>query len=280
MQAGGFELRPAHPQPVDEHSLHQGGFLFLGIVGNPLEVQIIVITVDSPSAHSQAKLDVSLDFSCMGCSVEQPEFDRPLGKESMEIDAVIAGGVVVAVADAAFVTVVPAAVPDVLGGVPALPAAAFHRPEQLGTDFVAPAVGPAADLKRFVEQVLPPNGEVQQTGEAFGRVVGTVHMDVDTAGGVCHGPLLDQCPDNVLQVLDVLVLEDGGDDLAGILLVGRDDLPAPLLLTADAAVAHGFPGAALAVPSAVGVVRGADVARGLAKVFCDGGGSRCTGDTG
>ena len=192
----------------------------------------------------------------------------------------VAGRVVVFMADAAVVAIVPAAVPDMLGGVPALPAAAFHLLEQLGADLVAPAVRPAADLERFIEQVLPSNGEVQQTGEAFGRVAGAVHMDVDAAGTVCHGSLFDQRPDNVLQVLDVLVLEDGGDDFTGILLVGRDDFITALLLTADASVAHGFPGAALAVAGTVGIVGGADVTRGLAEVFCNRSGSRCTGNAG
>ncbi len=145
---------------------------------------------------------------------------------------------------------------------------------------MAPAIGTVADLERFVEQVLPSNGKVQQTGEAFGRVVGPVHMDVDAAGTVCHGSLLDQRSDNVLQVLDVIILEDGSDNLAGILLVGRDDLTAALFLTTDAAVTHGLPGAALAVTSVVGVVGGADVARGLAEVFCDGSGCGGTGDAG
>src|SRR5699024_2989914 len=60
----------------------------------------------------------------------------------------------------------------------------------------------------------------------------------------------------------------------------RDDLTAALFLTTDAAVTHGLPGAALAVASAVGVVGGADVARGLAEIFRDGVGCGGTGDTG
>ena len=280
MQAGGLELRPAHPQPVDEYPLHQGGFLFLGVVGDPLEVEIVVVAVDGPGAHGQAELDVGLDLPGVGGAVEKPELHGAFGKEGVKIDAVVAGGVVVAVADAALVTVVPGAVPDVLGSVPALPAGLFHCLEQLRADFVAPAVCPVADLKSLVEQVLPPNGKVQQAREAFRGVVGAIHMDMDAAGGVCHSPFLDQRTDNVLQVLDVLVLKDGGDDLAGIPLIGRDDFITTLLFTADAAVAHGLPGAALAVASAVGVVGGADVAGGLAEVFRDGSGCGGAGDAG
>lgn len=126
MESGGFELRAVHPKPVDEHPLHQGGLLLLGVVGDFFEVEIVVVTVDSPGAHGQAELDISLDFACMGCAVEQPEFDRPLGKESVEIDTVVAGGVVVAVADTALITIVPRTVPDILGSIPTLSAIPFH----------------------------------------------------------------------------------------------------------------------------------------------------------
>ena len=69
---------------------------------------------------------------------------------------------------------------------------------------MAPAIGTVADLVRFVEQVLPSNGKVQQAREAFRGVVGTVHVDMDAAGSVCHGAFLDQRSDNVLQILDVI----------------------------------------------------------------------------
>ena len=90
-------------------------------------------------------------------------------------------------------------------------------------------------------------------------MVGSVHVDVDSAGAVGHGSGLAEGTDDLLQVLHVLILEDGGHDFAGVFPVGADPLPVDLALGADAPVTHRLPGAALAVRGLVGVVAGPDV---------------------
>lgn len=60
-----------------------------------------------------------------------------------------------------YISVIHHAVPDALCIVPACPAVLLHFTEQGRVDFVAPVVCTVADLQGFVEQILPPGGEVQ-----------------------------------------------------------------------------------------------------------------------
>ena len=119
---------------------------------------------------------------------------------------------------------------------------------------MAPVVCAAADLQGFVEQILPPGGEVQQPAEAFGRMVRTVNVDVDTTGTVRHGTLLDQRPDDLLQVGDVLILENRGHDLAAVGIVSLHDCAASVPPGSDGTVSHALPYAAFAVLGLVGLV--------------------------
>lgn len=138
--------------------------------------------------------------------------------------------------------------------VPACPAVLLHFTEQGRVDFVAPVVCAVADLQGFVEQILPPGGEVQQPAEAFGRVVRTVNVDVDTTGAVRHGTLLDQCPDDLLQVGDVLILENRGHNLAAVGIVCLYDCAASAPPGSDGTVSHALPYAAFAVLGLVSLV--------------------------
>lgn len=269
MQASSLELRSLHAQPVDQHTHHQGGFLLLGVTGAVLKELAVVVGLNGPSAHCKTELDVSLDLSGVGGSVEQPEFHGALGKESVEIDAVVSGRVVVLVVNGPGVTVICGAVPDTLSGFLALLAAGLHGLEQFGGDFVAPSVLSGTNLEGFVEQILSASGEVQQSGQAFGGVVGTINMDMDAAGSICHGSFLDQLPDDVLKILNVFVLKDGGDDLAGVVGTSALDSAVALDLAVDAAIAHGLPSAALMVGGTVDFVVGADVPGSGAEVFGD-----------
>lgn len=191
MQPGGLEFRASHAQTLGEHTHHQIVLLLLGVTADGLEVKVVVVTVDSPCAHCQAELDVCFDAPGVGGSVEQPKLHSAFCEECVEVDAVIPGAVVVGRIHASIVSVIRHAVPDTLCIVPACPAVLLHFTEQGGVDFVAPVVCAAADLQGFVEQILPPGGEVQQSAEAFGRVVRTVNVYVDTTGAVRHGTLLD-----------------------------------------------------------------------------------------
>ena len=87
--AAGFELRSGQPQTFREDVVHQRRLLFLGVIGATFEVQARVVAVNRPRAHSEAELDVGLDFPGVGCAVEQPELNRSLGEKSVEIDCVM-----------------------------------------------------------------------------------------------------------------------------------------------------------------------------------------------
>lgn len=254
MQAGGLELGTLHAQSVDQHTHHQGGFLLLGVTRAVLEELAVVVGLNGPSAHCKAELDVSLDLSGVGGPVEQPELHGALGEEGVEIDSVVSGHVVVLVVNGPAVTVICGAIPDTLGGFLALLAAGFHGLEEFGGDFVAPSIFPGTNLEGFVEQILSAGGEVQQSGQAFGGVIGTINMDMDATGSICHGSCLDQLTDDVLKILNVFVLKDGGYDLAGVVGAGTFDSAVALDLADDAAIAHGFPCASLAIGGAVNLV--------------------------
>lgn len=105
-------------------------------------------------------------------------------------------------------------------------------------------------------------------------------MDMDAAGSICHGSSLDQLPDDVLKILNVFVLKDGGDDLAGVVGTSALDSAVALDLADDAAIAHGFPCAALAIGGAVNLVVCTKVAGSGAEVVGDNPGGVLPGDAG
>ena len=107
-----------------------------------------------------------------------------------------------------------------------------------------------------------------------------VHMDVDAAGTVGDSPGLAESADDVLQILHILVLENGGHDLAGVHGASGDAAMAGgLVLGGNAGIGHGFPGAPLPVGGTVGFVVGAEVAGLGAEVSGDDVGGLFTGDT-
>ena len=112
-------------------------------------------------------------------------------------------------------------------------------------------------------------------------MIGAIHMDMDTARGVRHGTGLDQRTDDVLEIFDILILQDGGDNFAGIgTVVGVYDSSVTLDLCADATITHCLPGAPLPVSGPVGLVIGSDVASGRAVVTGNHLGGVLSGNTG
>ena len=71
---------------------------------------------------------------------------------------------------------------------------------------------------------------------------------------VAHGTLLDQCPDDLLQVGDVLILENRSDDFAFVLVVGIHNMAVHAALWGDGGIPHTLPAAALVVYGLVGLV--------------------------
>lgn len=215
MLTAGLELGTLQAQPVLQDTVHQGGFLLLGVVGHFLEEQAVGVGFDCPCAHCQTELDISLDLASVGGSVEQPELHGALGEVGVEVDAVVPGGVVVLVIDAASVVVVGSGVPGsfhVAVGADGV----LHCPEEFGGHLVAPLIGTGADLEGFVEQILSAGGEVDQAGQTFGGVLLAVHMDMDTAGAVGDCTGFPESSDDVLEIFQIFVLEDGGNQFAGV----------------------------------------------------------------
>lgn len=134
---------------------------------------------------------------------------------------------------------------------------------------MAPSVFPGTNLEGFVEQILSAGCEVQEPGQAFGGVVGSINVDVDAARGICHCTCFDQLPDDVLEILDVFVLKDGGDDLTRIIAICAADSAILFDLAVDASIAHGLPCPPLAISGAVDFVVGADVTGSGSEVVGD-----------
>ena len=280
MQAAGLELGAGEAEPVDQHPLHDGGLLLVGVTGDPLEVEVVGLAFQRPGAHGETELDVRLDLAGVGRSVEQSEFHRALREEGVEVDAVIPGAVVVLVTDAAGVAVVAAAVPNPLSAGLRLGLVVLHGHQESLGHFVAPAVGASADLEGFVEEVLSADGEVEEAGQALGGVPCAVHMDVDAAALVREGSLGHQGADDVLEVFHVFVLKDGRNHFAGVVGAGGHLAAVAPLLGLDAGVGHCLPGAALAVRGAVGLVVGPEIGAGRSVVVGDNLGSFAAGDSG
>lgn len=239
--AAGLELRTAQAQALHQDVGHQRGLLLCSVARTALEVEPGVLAVNGPGAHGQAELDVGLNLASVGGAVEQPELDRPLGEESVEINTVVAAGVVVLVVDTAGVAIVGGAVPDALDTALGLFAVTLHGFQQSGVHLLAPAVGAVTNFQSLIEQILAANGEVHQAGQAGGGMVLAVHMDVDAAGTVGDSPGLAESADDVLQVIHILVLEDGGHNLAGKRgTSGNPTVAGRLALGEDAAIRHGF----------------------------------------
>ena len=85
MQPGGLEFRASHAQTLGQHPEHEVVFLLLGVPGNGFEVEIVVVTVDSPRAHCQAELDVGFDAAGVSGSVEQPELHGAFVKNAWRL---------------------------------------------------------------------------------------------------------------------------------------------------------------------------------------------------
>ena len=244
-------------QPVDQEAFHDLRFLLFAEIFGVAEVRDLV-GVDRPGTHSQTELNVRLDLPGVGRAVEQPEFHGPFRVQGVKVQPPVPSGAVVSVVDAAAVSVVRLRVvhPFQRGfGVLALP----HGLQHFLAGLLAPLISAAFILQGFIEEILPPGEEVDKVDQRFRCVVGSVHMDVDSAGIVGHRPSLDQLPDDLLQVLDVIVLEDRADHFAAEVPTGSAFVPAdrPAVhpcFGPDGDVAGALPPAILPVQRPAGVV--------------------------
>ena len=182
----------------------------------------------------------------------------------------IPGGIVVLMVDPAVVVVVRGAVPDSFEAVRRLLGIILHFLQEGGGGLLAPAVGSGPDPEGFVEEVLSADRKLFEAGEAGGRVVRAVHVDVNPAGFVRHRAGLHELHEDRPDIGEIFVLEDRGDNFTGV-VPAPDGEPSGSggSLGSDGTVAHGLPLSAFGIAGGVGVVTASDMAEALPEVFGD-----------
>ena len=245
--AGGLEFFADEAQPEEPAPEGVGG-----VVGDRAG-RARCAYAEGLEAHGRAKLDVGLDLARVHGAVEGPELDGAFLPHRVEVEQVVAAGVVVGVCVVGPVGVVVPNPRELLGGLGLLP---VQPGEEVLVDLLAPAA-PAlrGNLEAVGQQVLVCVDQVDQVPERGRGVVPEADVHVDSAGGVCLGARGPEAAKELLQGLDVFPAEDGADQFAP-LDVGRGF---------DAGVALEFPLAALLVEAGVGVVGAAFVAGGRAE---------------
>ena len=193
-------------------------------------------------ADREAQLDVSLDLPGVKCAVESPEFDRALLPNGVEVQEVVAAGVVVLVCVPFPVPVVVPNPGELFGGgrLPAVQGREEVRVDGLAPPF--PAGG--GDLEGLGQEVFLGVHQVHQVPQGFRGVAPQPDVDVDAAGGVGVCPSRPESPDAGLHRFEVFPAAHRGDEL-GALVPGSGDAP----------VGNTFPAAAFPVdgnPSVVG----------------------------
>lgn len=113
MESAGFELFSNQSQAVPDDVDHDRYFLIRSVALHGMEHDLL-FCFNGPSAESQAKLDVCLDFSCMESAVEKPEFNGTFGEVRVKVESMVPGFIVVGMIDPSTVVIVLTAVPDLL----------------------------------------------------------------------------------------------------------------------------------------------------------------------
>lgn len=202
VQSASLELAPDKSQT--EHPASEGVLFVIGdrsSCGSLLLCQGLV-------ANCQAELYVGSNLSCVGGGVEKSELDRAFGKGGMEVQAVIAGVVVMAVS-----AIRVFCVPDVrkLRHCLGLPAVDGFKQFLVGLFAVTKASW--VYLKCFVKNVLLACDDVDDIAEGLRCESLCPDMNVYSAGGVHNRALVPKLPDQFLQIRNVIVSQDGADHL-------------------------------------------------------------------
>lgn len=246
MEPAGLELVTGKTEAPAQYVGHEANFLLGSVVRGSAECGILV-GFQCPCAHAEAELDVRFDLAGMKSTVEEAELDSALSEHSMEIEAVIAGGVVVVMVDASAVTAVCGAVPELFDA-PSRETVlfGFHGVEEIPVGLLAPSVLTNPDLKRLIEKVLPSDEEACQSPKARGCVTAGSDVNVDPAGAVCLCSVIAERSDDFLYQFDVLISADRGNEFAGALtLVGDRSIgfafPLAPVLVDDIVIIVGVP---------------------------------------
>ena len=203
-------------------------------------------------AEREAKLNVALELPCVDAALapggrlvelEEPELNGALGKGGMVVEHMVAAVVVVL---CPAVVCALARVPDVGEACHRLRLLRIDHPQEVRVDRPAVAADAAAvQLEGVGDQTLVARHDVRQVAERLRRVAVRSNVDVDSAApaGVTLRAVVAKLAAKLLQGLDVLVVEDRGDQFA--LFAVR---------SLDADVSLEFPLAAGGIPSAPAIV--------------------------
>lgn len=180
---------------------------------------------------------------------------------------------VVVVLAAAVATV--GSVPDFFDGVQGLGFGVVDACHQALINFFAkPGLAAGFNFERLVDEVFFAGHDVYHVPEAFGVMVGSVNVDMDSATAVHDGARFAEDSDQLLDVLDVIIVAFRGNNFNFVVVVG---VTAVFVLRLDAAVAHYLPGAALTIGHMIFAVAAANVPGGCSEVVRYRIGRRATG---
>lgn len=204
MEPAGLEFLTPETEAVGEDIPHYCDLLLCRVSGHALEDDPF-LAFDSPSGESEAKLDVCLYLSCVERGVEKPELYCSLCEESVEVNSVVPGLVVMLMVNSVVVAVIGGAVPDhfeaVLIEVPVF----LHCYQEILIEPFAPAVSTGSDLEAFIYKILTGYHKVHEPFEGSGGVVCSVYVDMDSAAavGFCSG--LSESPYHILEGFDIII---------------------------------------------------------------------------
>ena len=89
--------------------------------------------------------------------------------------------------------------------------------EETGVCFLAVVFPADPHLQRFVEQIFLGRHDVHNVAERLWRMVGGVHMHMNSTGTIHFSASRPELPDDFLNGFDIAVLTDRGDHLYRIL---------------------------------------------------------------
>ena len=164
--------------------------------------------------NRKAKLDVGLDLARVEGRVESPELDGALLEHTVQVQQVVAAGVVVLVCMPFPVPVVVPNPGELLGGgwLPAV-----QGREEVRVDGLAPPPAPfRADLEGLGQEVFLGVHQVHQVPQGFRGVAPQPDVYVDAAGGVGVCASRPEGPDTGLHRFDVFPAANRADELGAV----------------------------------------------------------------
>ncbi|TCS77632.1 hypothetical protein EDC37_11433 [Pectinatus cerevisiiphilus] len=216
--------------------------------------------------NCQAKLDVGFYLAGMGCAVEKPKLDCPLGESRMQVQPMIAGAVVMLIASAGIL-----AIPDVGQFRHGSRFLLVDDSQKIRIRLFAVTQPIAVNFQGSVKDVLFAGDNVHDVPQGLRREAFRADMDMNAAGTVGKSPFLSELPHQFLHIFNILVMKDWADHLSFVIISGADFLPIKgFFLRPDTGIPHGLPSPALAIRGFMSVISPADVSAVGAEISGNG----------